>query len=448
VRRLVVVLLVCAAALAVWAPCALAAAPGINALYLAGRSGRDVTFGVEGSIIHYKAGSFGWTDAFQDWMQASVSDIDVEWGRAYVALGARGLHILNVSDPARPSEMGAYEESGFHCTRVCAYGPYLYAATLHDVQVLNVSDAAAPVALSNMYIQGDGSGIDDVDVANGCAYVVGYVPSSDYPFTHMESLLIFDVTDPANPVWTGGCSLPDASGPISVTVSGNQAYVGGDLLCVVDVSNSSSPRYLSWASSTKSRVGSLCAGPAVDSRYCFAASDDEMNAFNITGEVPQWVGDIPPLWPYSTGVGVALTESGARKRYALVAYDKAGDLNGYVTINDASRPLRFDHDHGEWTGGGGSIKCLTVDGDWAYEGRGAETVRNFVVTHLGPTAYSWKLDRRARTLPDKRADGTESGLLTFVSVKAKGKGVWYFHVRGRDNSGHWGPAAHIKIRVS
>jgi hypothetical protein len=445
-KRLMVLLLICAGVVAVWAPAALAAGPSIKALYLNNKSGRDLTFGVEGSIIHYKAGSFGWSDAFQGWMQAEVSDIDVEWGRAYVALGARGMGILNVVNPARPSEIGHHEESGFYCTRVEAAGPYVYAATLRDVQVLDVTDAAAPVVLSSMYIVGDDTGIDDVAVANGYAYVVGYETANDYPFPHIQSLFVFDVSDPANPQWLGGCGLPDASGPISVTVRGNRAYIGGDLLCTVDVSNPADPRYISWASSTSSRVGSLCAGPAVDDRYCFVASDDEMNAFNVTGTVPKWVGDMPPMWPYSTGVDVALTENGVRKRYALVAYNKAGDLNGFVTINDASRPLRFTYDYGEWTGGGGAITCVTVHGDWAYEGRGAETRNNFVVTHLGPTAYSWRLDRRARTVPDRRGDGG-SGLLTFVSVKARGQGTWYFHVRARGANGNWGPTAHLKIKV-
>jgi hypothetical protein len=449
-RRLSLFLCAAAVAALTLAPAASAAAPGINALYVAQKSGRQITFNWEGSIIHYKARTLGWVDALLPWSpQTSVNDIEVDLGRAYVAAGLRGLRIVDVGDPANAAEVGAWEPTdvAFSAQRVSVQGAYAYVADLHVVQVLDVSNPASPVPLSQMWIDGNATGVDDVEVVGNCAYIVGYETADSYPFELSYYLLVFDISNPAGPVWTGSCGLPDTAGQVRLTVQGSYAYVGGDYMCVVDVSNPASPQYVSWAWAGPSKAASLCAGPAVDSRYAFVASNDRMAVFNITASTPRYVGSLVASWPYSTGVGVALTEPGAAKRYALVAYDKAGDLNGFIEIIDASRPLRLDHDHGEWTGGGGSIECVTVSGDWAYEGRSGETTENFVITHLGPTAYSWVFDRRARTVPDRRADGPQNGLVASVTVAARGRGLWYFHVRGCDRSGHWGPTRTIRIRV-
>jgi hypothetical protein len=449
VKRLLLCLVVCASAFAALAPPLLAAAPGISALYVDGRSGRQITVGWEGSIVHYRAASLGWDDGLMSWAKAPVNDIDVEAGRAYAAAGNRGLRILDVGDPANAREVGAWEPaSGFLARSISVRGWYAYAADLHVVHVLDVSDPAAPREVSSMWLTGNSTGIDDVMVVGDRAYVAGWEASASYPFTQSYSLLVFDVADPTNPVWLGGCALAGTTTPMRLTVRGDRVYVGGSYLCIVDVADPANPRMLSWAWSGASKAGSLCAGPAVDGRYAFVASDDRLGVFNVARSTPSFAGSLVASWPESTGVAVALTEPGGRKRYGLVAYQKArGALNGYVQIVDASHPLRLDHDHGEWTGGGGNIECVTVDGDYAYEGRSGETTKNLVITHLGPTAYSWKFDRRARTIPDRRADGPQNGLSATASVRARAPGTWYFHVRARGVRGDWGPTRTVRIRV-
>jgi hypothetical protein len=429
-----------------WAPPAGAAAPGISALYVSGRSGRQITFGWEGSIISHRARSMGWPDGY--W-RAEVEDIAVSMGRAYVAAGSRGLRIVNVGDPAQAAEAGSYEPAGesFLAHRVAVGGAYAYVADLYTVRVLDVSDPAGPVFVSQMYIDDPNGGIDDVEIAGHYAYVVGHVTSNSYPFERSYSLLIFDISDPARPVWKGSCGLSADSDRL--TVRGRYAYVGGRYLSIVDIADPAAPCRLWTGWAGRSRRSSLSAGPAVDGKYAFVASDDRLAVFNVSRPAAfGFRGSLVASWPYSTGVGVALTDPGHRKRYALVAYDKAGDLNGFVQIADASRPLRLDHDHGELRdGGSGDINCVTVAGDWAYVGRGSDTRDNFVIAHLGPVAYSWVLDRRARTVPDRRADGPQSGLAATVTLKARGRGIWYFHVRGRDRGGHWGPTRTLKVRV-
>lgn len=434
-----------------WTSSSLAVAPGVSELYIQAKSGRQITFGWEGSIVRYRARALGWDDGLIPWAKTAVNDICVDSGRAYVAAGNRGLRILDVRDPGRAREVGAWEPSdiSFLARSVSVQGTFVYAADLHVVHVLDVSDPAAPMPVSSLWVTGDSTGIDDVEVKGDRAYVVGWEASGSYPFERSYSLLVFDVGDPANPVWRGSCGLADTTTPMRVTVRGSRAYVGGSYLCVVDVSDPANPRWLSEAWVGTSKRMSLCAGPAVDSRYAFVASDDKLAVFDMTRQPPLYTGSLVASWPQSTGSAVALTEPGARKRYALVAYQRArGDLNGFVQIVDVSRPLRLDHDHGEWTGGGGNIECVTVVGDYACEGRSGETTSNLVISHLGPTAYSWVFDRRLGAVPDRSPDGAQSGLKANLTLRAKGSGTWYFHIRARGPKGDWGPTRTLRIRVS
>lgn len=451
-RRLIVVLLVCFGALALWAPCVSAVAPGISALYVSARSGRQVTFAIEGSIVSSRAWSAGWPDSVGYW-RAEIQDIAVCNTRAYVAAGLTGLRIYYAGDPAHLAQAGVYQagDGNSLVSGVAAQDYYAYVVHGSIVDVVDVADPAAPKQVSQMWIEGNSPGVDDVQVVGSYAYVAGYVSAAEYPFQHMYSLHVFDISDPTSPRPLGSCRLEDSSRPVRLTIRGTTAYVGGSHLSVVDIADPAAPRQVAWAWAGPSQASSICAGPAVDGTYAFVASDDMLAVFNIAAanRVPRYVGSLPPMWPSSTGVGVTLTDPGARKRYALVAYNKAGDLNGFVQMADASHPLRLDHDHGDLAdGGSGDIDCVTVAGDWAYVGRASESRDNLIVVHLGPAGYSWTFDRRAGTVPDKRADGFQSGLRATATVKARGKGIWYFHVRARDKSGHWGPTATLRVRVS
>jgi len=57
--------------------------------------------------------------------------------------------------------------------------------------------------------------------------------------------------------------------------------------------------------------------------------------------------------------------------------------------------------------------------------------------------YSYVLDRAAATNPDTIID-TSGNSASFTN---KPDGVWYFHVRARDDAGNWGPPGHYTVRV-
>ena len=58
----------------------------------------------------------------------------------------------------------------------------------------------------------------------------------------------------------------------------------------------------------------------------------------------------------------------------------------------------------------------------------------------GITGYSYELNRNPLTIPEQVVDGTD----TSISYEALDDADdWYFHVRAKDNAGHWGETAHF-----
>ena len=147
---------------------------------------------------------------------------------AYVASGYNGVHILDISDPSQPVEVGAYPIDGILVMLKLA-GDRLYAGTTGlssawGVYVLDVSDPTHPQQISFGQWCGECHGIDVVGN-------IGY-------FADTNGVRIVDFTDPAHPQ-----QLSDThENSISVNVSGNLAYVpGGSQLRIYDISDPANP---------------------------------------------------------------------------------------------------------------------------------------------------------------------------------------------------------------
>ena len=143
---------------------------------------------------------------------------------AYVADDHHGLQIVDVSDPAAPVWLGGYDTSG-NARGVAVAGTTAYVADgFQGLIVIDVTDPAAPVRLGGFDTAGYAY---DVVVAGGLAYVAD----------DTGGLQIVDVSNPAAPVLLGGY---DTSGNArGVTLVGSVAYVADEAagLQIVDVSN-------------------------------------------------------------------------------------------------------------------------------------------------------------------------------------------------------------------
>ncbi|MBC8254828.1 MAG: hypothetical protein H8E35_12500 [Ardenticatenia bacterium] len=144
-----------------------------------------------------------------------------------------GLRVVDVSDPASPSELGFYYTPG-SAAAVAVSGSMAYVADAGSwdgsqyvgsgLRVVDVSNPASPTELGFYDTPGDAGA---VAVVGSTAYVAG-------------GLRVVDVSNPASPTQLGSYDTPGwAEG---VVVSGSTAYVaGGGGLRVVDVSNPASP---------------------------------------------------------------------------------------------------------------------------------------------------------------------------------------------------------------
>jgi hypothetical protein len=158
-----------------------------------------------------------------------VRDIELSGAQAFVAVGAGGVHILDVSTPATPTELGHFTTYG-EAVGVRVSGNYAYVASVFDAfRIYDVANPAAPVE-AGYY---DGILVaEGLDVAGDYAYVAA----------GGDGLQVLDVSNPASPTWQGTYASTYAR---EVIVSGAYAYLadgyGNPNLVVVNVSNPAAP---------------------------------------------------------------------------------------------------------------------------------------------------------------------------------------------------------------
>jgi len=159
--------------------------------------------------------------------------VAVQGDYAYIGVGPR-LVILDVSDPAHPTVVGRTAPLPGIVRSIYATGGYVYVAAGRrgdsgSLRVVDISDPAAPVEVSAYDL--DILGTEEVDslrvhVAGNYAYVVN----------NTARLHVVDVSDPTAPVEASTYELP---GPArDIFVAGNYAYVAAERagLRILDIS--------------------------------------------------------------------------------------------------------------------------------------------------------------------------------------------------------------------
>jgi hypothetical protein len=140
-----------------------------------------------------------------------------------------GLRVVDVSDPAHPSQVGDFQDYVYYVSDVAVAGNIAYVATGVNMGllVLDLSDPAGPVVLA--------------DEVPGAARGVATVEDRLFIADEFGGLHIADISDPAHAVEVG---FYDALGDArQVTVAGDRAYVTDGLrdLWLVEVSDPAHP---------------------------------------------------------------------------------------------------------------------------------------------------------------------------------------------------------------
>jgi len=218
-----------------------------------------------------------------------VRGVAVSGALAYVAAGADGLRVVDISDPASPAAIGAWDSSGIAEGVAVAGGVAYLADGPFGLRVLDVKNPAAPVEMSHAfemnyvydvalsggygYLAAGGAGLLVVDISTpacpvemggydtpGNARAVAVLDNRAYVADERYGLQILDVADPLHPQLLG--SLQTYGWAFDVAVSGSTAYLAAAFggLCIVDVLDPAHPREFDTLSWAQSHAASLAVG--------------------------------------------------------------------------------------------------------------------------------------------------------------------------------------------
>jgi hypothetical protein len=185
-----------------------------------------------------------------------IRDLDVDEAGDYAYLAAGDpddLFVLDLSDPTHVAPVGAYDLPA-EPNSVYIWGDHAYVGDDDGLWVLDISDPAHPAEQGHLDITG---GVQDVQVHGQYAYVLNIAYSGGSP---VLSLLAADIGDPAHPSVAGTGAIATGQWGDRLYVSGDPsadsgqayAYVAGDDLWVLDISDPASPTMIatyitSWA---------------------------------------------------------------------------------------------------------------------------------------------------------------------------------------------------------
>ena len=303
--------------------------------------------------------------------RASVVDIQVAGGFAYVAAGRGGLAIYDIRRPDRPVSVALVSGTAY---KVAVAGQLLFSTHEGVLQIWGIADRAHPQLLSEMVTPNMGyDNYTDVTAAGNYAYV-----TQSNAFNGVQ---VVDVTDPRHPVIIE--TLPIAGRPDSVTIAGNRLYVGANDtsqssgnggLHIVDASN---PQALVEAG----MVGGSVSAFDVAGRYTYVLDDNLPHSLRV-------IDCTNPQNPHEIGVvaiagdGRGLAASTGRvyvaeaPTFSPVPPNEQGGLR-IVDITSPSAPAVVG-----FYDTPGYVHDVALAGNYAYTANGAEGLAVFDMTDL------------------------------------------------------------------
>jgi hypothetical protein len=286
------------------------------------------------------------------WAGAGSHDSRALWKQGslvYLADGAYGVQIIDVSNPAIPVRRGYYLNGNPAWSAVAAAGNYVYAKAPTGGggpefdMVLNVSNPALPTVVSSRIHNEDGRGL----------YVTGnYL----YAAVGASGMYVEDISTPSSPVYKGGFNTSGLA--YGVKAVGNYAYVadGSSGLAIIDVSNPSSLALKGDIGTSGEALGVFVSG-----NYAYVADGSAgLQIIDVSDPAnPVWKAAIP-TGGYAQDVAV----SGG------YAYVTAG-TNGVQIIN-VKNPLSPTYETGYVTTG--EARMLCVSNNYTYLADGASAL--------------------------------------------------------------------------
>jgi len=268
-----------------------------------------------------------------------AQDVAVYGTTAYVAAmadmgvsGSGGLHIIDISNPAKPNILGSFVTPGDRAFNVAVSGTTAFVADANseNLQIIDVSNPAKPQITHSVTMLGFPQ-----DVAVSVSGTTAYVACGKYEYEGKDGwkgLQIIDISNPATPRIIA--SVPTPGYAQSVAVSGTTVYVGcGEYnqwegLQIIDVSDPANPKI----------IGSVATpGPlysvAVSGTIVYALDAATLRVTDVKDPAnPQIIAsvDIPGFG----AVDVAVSLSGA------IAYVTCRNGLQIIDVNDPAKPQK------------------------------------------------------------------------------------------------------------
>jgi hypothetical protein len=236
----------------------------------------------------------------------AAMDIAVSGDYAYVA-DYEGLRIIDVSNPASPSQVSYLPHNECNAVHVCDDRAYVL-ANYDSLVIVDVSDPAHPQAIGGCALDGGW----DIRVQDDVAYIVG------------DLLLALDVSDPSEP--TELARVEDVYAA-TLELAGNRAYLLGDGLFAYDISDPSAPVLLGMNGDAYTEESDVL---SVQGEQVYSSYDEEFWIFDFSDLGPPVVGSVPEIH----GKDIALRDTLA---FVTEPYE------GLTTVNvaDPFNPFRL-----------------------------------------------------------------------------------------------------------
>ncbi|MCP3661027.1 MAG: hypothetical protein GY696_00800, partial [Gammaproteobacteria bacterium] len=199
-----------------------------------------------------------------------------------VGVGGAGFQIIDITTPATPTLLGAYDDSfsNYYGVTISSDENTAYVVNLFNgFQIIDISTPASPTLLATYptpgnsygltlspdgtkaYVADRGNGLVIIDITTPASPThLGTIPtpgvairvtlSSDgntaYVSDSSSGLQIIDVTIPASPTLLGGLDTPGTASDVTLSSDGTTAYVadGTSGLQIIDITTPASPTFL------------------------------------------------------------------------------------------------------------------------------------------------------------------------------------------------------------
>jgi len=291
----------------------------------------------------------------------AILEIQIQGNYAYIADGAAGLRVIDISNHSAPHEAGFFDDTRIGTARAVAVnGNYAYLADNNaGLRIIDISNPANPQQV----------GIYDTP---GYAYDVAVSGNFAYVADHNGGMRIIDISNPASPVETGSAGYPYFE---RIAINGDYAYVGCDFgVNIIDISDVNNPIIVSLylVFGDEGREPEDCSGLSVSGKFLYVTSSTQKNLIKINISNPS-----NPVGAGSSYCGPSshgITVSGnyayvASKQEATVPYMKY-DLRIF-DISNSGNPQAYSSYFIQNT----NISGIAVNADFAYIADGLAGLR-------------------------------------------------------------------------